>query len=491
IIGVGLVLSLSNGLNQQIAELETGTLSDFPVSIRPTAFLMRTGRQMMGGFNDDAEGEFPTESLLYAVDSANSTVFHQNNIDQAYLDYLEGLDPALYNEISYGRAVAMNVFTSTQTDGDILAINTNDIGWSEIPGNDVFVNDNYDLLAGAFPTGDSELLLVVDTYNNIDLQLLTAIGFAAETETVTFTDLVGKEVRLVFNDDYYVYSDLTTLYFPSPDHHALYDDPESVSLVITGIARAKPDANSTVLSEGILYRKGLTDLVLASAATSAIALAQVDRDTNVITGIPLSEDTKKAMLQVLGADATPVSIQIYPVDFDAKTAVKTYLDAYNDGLAEADQIIYTDLAETITDTVGTFVDTITYVLVAFSAISLVVSSIMIGIITYISVLERTKEIGILRALGARKKDISRVFNAETFLIGLTAGAMGVGFAWILTFPINAILGRLLAEMSNIANFAGTAMIALILVSIILTLTSGLIPSRIAAKKDPVEALRTE
>ncbi len=491
IIGVGLVLSLSNGLNQQIAELETGTLSDFPLSIRPTAFLMRTGRQMMGGFNNDAEGEFPTESLLYAIDSTNSTVFHKNNIDQTYLDYLDGLDATLYNEISYGRAVAMNLFTTAEADDDVLAVDTNDVGWSEIPGNDVFINDNYDLLSGVFPTTDNELLLVVDTYNNIDLELLTAIGFDAATETVTFTDIVGKEFRLVFNDDYYLYLDLTTLFFPSPDHHALYDDPDTITLAITGIARAKPDANSTVLGDGILYRKGLTDLVLANAATSAIALAQAGRETNVITGIPLSAETKKAMMQILGADTTPVSIQIYPVDFDAKTTIKVYLDAYNDELVEADQIIYTDLAETITDTVGTFVDTITYVLVAFSAISLVVSSIMIGIITYISVLERTKEIGILRALGARKKDISRVFNAETFLIGLTAGAMGVGIAWILTFPINAILGRLLAEMSDIANFAGTAMITLILISIALTLTSGLIPSRIAAKKDPVEALRTE
>ncbi|MFA5007005.1 MAG: ATP-binding cassette domain-containing protein [Candidatus Izemoplasmatales bacterium] len=498
IIGVGLVLSLSNGLNKEIADLETGTLSDFPLFISPNAFIMRTPAERMGQFNQDQEGEFPTGSLLYVLDEQASTVFHQNTIDQNYLDFLDGLDPALYNEITYGRAVAMNLFTTAEDGGAVMPVDTGDVGWSEIPGNSIFIEDNYDILAGAYPTSVNELLLVVDTYNNIPLDLLIAIGYDVdalpeenETKLLSFEDIVGKEFRLVMNDDFYTYSDFTTLYFPSLDFDSLYADSDSVPLTIVGIARAAEDAASTVLGEGILYTKGLTDIVLASASTSAVALAQVDRDTNVLTGQPLTADTKDAMLKLLGADATPVSIQIYPVDFDAKNAVKDYLDGYNDGKEEADQIIYTDLAETITDTVGTFVDTITYVLVAFSAISLVVSSIMIGIITYVSVLERTKEIGILRALGARKVDIARVFNAETFLIGLTAGLMGTAITWVLTFPINAILGNLLEEMSNIASFSIAAIVSLILVSIVLTLISGLVPAGIAARKDPVEALRTE
>jgi len=492
IIGVGLVLSLSNGLNKEIDDLQTGTLSDNPLNITPVAYIMRSNRDMMGGFNEITEGEFPTESLIYSYDPEIQDFRHFNKIDQDYIDYVNALDPALYNEIGFGRAVNMNLLTTDEADGNIIPIlDSSDIGWSEIPGNESFVNDNYDLLTGAFPAAVDELLLVVDTYNNVDVSLLAAIGYDADAESIPFEEFLGKEIHLVFNDDYYLYSSFTGRYFPSFDYDALYADDDTLALSIVGIARAKEDANSTVLGEGILYVKDLTDLVLADASASAIAIAQSESDTDVILGTALDADEKKMALQILGADSTPLTITIYPVDFDAKNAIKEYLDRYNDGLDEDDQIIYTDFAQIITDVVGTFVDTITYVLVAFSAISLIVSSIMIGIITYVSVLERTKEIGILRALGARKVDISRVFNAETFLIGLTAGAMGVGITWILTFPINLILGNLLEEMANIASFSVIAMLSLIAVSIVLTLFSGLIPSRIAAKKDPVEALRTE
>ena len=192
----------------------------------------------------------------------------------------------------------------------------------------------------------------------------------------------------------------------------------------------------------------------------------------------------------LGATTVPYDIMIFPKDFDAKAEVLAYLDEWNKDKSDADTIVYTDLADVMTTLSGDIMDAITIVLVAFSAISLVVSSIMIGIITYISVLERTKEIGVLRALGARKKDIHRVFDAETFIIGLCSGGLGIFIARLLTFPVNAIL-KDMTDLPNVAQINPLHALILIVVSVALTVIGGLIPSKLAAKRDPVVALRSE
>jgi putative ABC transport system permease protein len=196
------------------------------------------------------------------------------------------------------------------------------------------------------------------------------------------------------------------------------------------------------------------------------------------------------MLIMLGADTTPTGINIYPKNYSSKDEIKAYLDTYNEGKSEEDQLVYSDLAEAITSITKTLLSTITYVLVGFAAISLVVSTIMISIITYVSVIERTKEIGILRSVGARKKDISRVFNAETLLIGFSAGVLGVGLSYLLSIPINAIINNL-TGIVGIAALNPVHAVLLIVGSMFLTLIAGFIPSRMAAQKDPVIALRTE
>jgi len=229
---------------------------------------------------------------------------------------------------------------------------------------------------------------------------------------------------------------------------------------------------------------------------SDIVNDQKKSDYNVLTTEKFdleTEDGKQAKnttLSVLGADTTPFMIQIYPKDFDSKDEILEVLDSYNEGKEDEDKIIYIDQAALITSMSGSIMDAITVVLIAFSGISLVVSSIMIGIITYISVLERTKEIGILRALGARKKDISRVFNAETFIIGLCSGTIGLIIARILVFPTNAIIENL-TDLPDVARLNPVHGIILLLISILLTVIGGFIPSKMAAKKDPVEALRSE
>ena len=206
-----------------------------------------------------------------------------------------------------------------------------------------------------------------------------------------------------------------------------------------------------------------------------------------------SESSYKANLKKLGyVDLeNPSTINIYASSFEDKDAIADAIKSYNDSVDEEDQIEYTDIVALLMKSVSSIINVISYVLIAFVAISLVVSSIMIGIITYISVLERTKEIGILRAIGASKRDVSRVFNAETFIIGLFSGLIGIGSTLLLNIPINIIVHDLTGIRSINASLPVLGGVGLVLISVLLTFLAGLIPSGLAAKRDPVEALRNE
>jgi ABC-type antimicrobial peptide transport system permease subunit len=230
-----------------------------------------------------------------------------------------------------------------------------------------------------------------------------------------------------------------------------------MNVTVSGIVRIKESSNVSLLYNGLGYYSEVTDYLYENYPNETGAIKE---------------------------------ISLYPNSFDDKELVKTYLDAYNVGLSEDDKVEYVDQAATFTAMVGGVIDTISIVLIAFAAISLVVSSIMISIITYVSVIERTKEIGVLRALGARKKDISRIFNVENVVIGFGSGFVGVAISLLLIIPINLVIEHF-ADMPNVAKLDPFAAIFLIAISIVLAVIAGLIPARMAAKKDPVIALRTE
>lgn len=495
IIGIALVLALANGLNTEIDSLETSTLAQFPIQIDEVAFDLEAAQQAgPPGTNNENEGfeAFPDIDYVIPYEESLSPVQTFNNITDEYIDYINQMDPSLYYEIGISRRVNMILFSESTSD-IVFRLNPGAVGFSPTLNSDDFFNDTYDLLAGTAPSGATELLLVVDEFNRLNINLINELGFDINAETIAYEDFIGKTFKVFYLDEFYSESDTPGIFEPTreADYRSLYESSSGITLTITGIARVDQDAPTSFLGSGLKYHQDLEDMYITNAKSSVFGNAQLNSDTDVITGTMLTPQVKNNLLRSYGVDSTPSQIRIYPVDFEAKTGITDYLDDYNAGVDEDDQIVYTDLASIITTLTSDIIDGVSYVLIAFSAISLIVSSIMIGIITYVSVLERTKEIGILRSLGARKKDISRVFNAETTIIGFFAGGIGVIAAFLLTFPINAIIENLIDDITGLASLRLDHAIILVVISIALTFISGLIPARIASRKDPVAALRVD
>ncbi len=281
------------------------------------------------------------------------------------------------------------------------------------------------------------------------------------------------------------------MYLPSNNYQSMYNNSSNKTLRVVGVLRVKSANEENILAPGFVYSDRLTKSMVAQNADSKIVKAQKASSRNVLTGQTLDNSTAKdQVINALGGSKMPDSIMIYPNTFQNKDKVLKYLDGYNKGKSKADKIIYTDMAGSVSKLTGGLMNAITYVLIAFAAISLVTSMIMISIITYTSVLERTKEIGVLKALGARKKDITRVFDAETAILGVASGVIGIVIAWLATFPINSVIKNL-TNLSNVAQLSLWAAIILIIVSTVLTILGGHIPARMASKKDAATALRSE
>ena len=496
IVGIALVLSISNGMTNYTNSLQSDTLAGFPITINQVVETDSFGPPAGTPFGDPIENEFPDGDTLYAYDSDASQSVHFNNIDEDFVSYLNQMNTDYYNSISYSRAVSLHVVDQTGQ-GNYIKVTTQESSgffgttsyFSELPDNSEFILSQYDLLSGTYPTGYQEIVLVVDSQNRLDLDFLNALGIAVD-ETYTFNDFMGKTFKVVLNNDYY--TELGSVFVPSTDYESMYVSSNSITLTVTGILRVKEEASSELLNEGIGYTTALTDEILRAAIDSDVVITQIASPTvNVLTGQSFNQQlTFDQVMRQIGGNDSPTGVQIYPKSFEDKDLIKAYIDDYNVGKTEAESIVYTDLAEQISSTISSLINTITIILAAFAGISLVVSSVMIGIITYVSVVERTKEIGIMRSLGARKKDISRIFNAETLLIGLASGFFGVVVAQLLNFPINIIIGNLI-DVPNFSNLMLVHAVGLVILSTILTLLAGLIPSGIAARKDPVIALRTE
>ena len=483
IIGISLVLALSNGFQKQIDNFERDTLSNMPISILKDGIDIKEA--ITTSTTNDLE-EYPFDNIIRKEKDVQ-TISHANKIDAKYIAYLNNIDSSYLSGISYGRYTNMNLLIKNNEEVVPFLYQLSPIPETKDGKVDSLVTNNYDLLAGKLPEASNELMLIVDSYNKISADLYNLLGL---TDSSTFTDVLNKEIKLINNNEYY--TEFNNIYIGNTDYTSMYENSNNITLKIVGIIRGKKDNQfSEMAGTGLSYKDSLLKEYINKNKESAIVKKQEEVDYNVLSGQKFDESiTKEMILSTLGGNDIPFSIQLYPKDFNSKDKITEYLDKYNETKQDEDKIVYTDYASTVTELSSGIMNGITMILIGFSSVSLIVSSIMISIITYISVLERTKEIGILRSLGARKKDISRVFNAETCIIGFVSGVMGVGIAYLLTFPINIVIKNA-TNLSNVAHLSVNHVIVMITISIVITMIGGLIPAKMASKKDPVVALRTE
>ncbi len=498
IIGLALILSISNGFNKKIDEYEKNAMSSFPISISNIV------ERQNDSDTSDNKIDYSKESKLYSYDFSKNKKVHVNNISKDYMDYLRKIDDKYLSAISYYRMTDINLIIS---DGnEYKVINNSSINLSTLPedvGDKSFLQDNYDLLAGSYPTDETDLVLMVNDKNKIDKNLMDVLFIDEEKDEIDFKEVVGKEFKLINNDDYY-FKVNDDLFIKNKPSKKLYEKSNTI-LKISGIVRAKKDndlasivdmtdisMNSDATSK-IGYSNKLIEKIILDNKESSIVKAQKNSNGVVFMGGLVFEEagiTRNEALSMLGENDAPDSINIYPNSFDSKEKIIKYLNNYNKNKEAKDKIIYIDYAKEISRLTNNIISGITIVLVFFSSISLIVSSIMIGIITYISVLERTKEIGILRSLGARKKDIARIFNVETIIIGLLSGSLGILITRIILFPVNSILYKL-TELKDVGVLNIYHSLTLILISITLTLIGGFIPAKVASRKNPVQALKSK
>lgn len=605
IIGIAMILSISNGIQLYIDRVQRDTLSSYPITLQAEAIDISSMVSSMTGNSDSEEHE--DKSKIYSNDIMGDMIntmvkeVKSNNLSE-FKKYIENgsSDIKSYvSDIQYSYDVPLNIYmkdtsngveqlnpgtmfdsiygegatstSSAMSSGMGMGMFSNSSVWNQLLGNQQVLDEQYDVLAGHWPENFNEVVLVADKNNEVDDYTLYSLGLKDPEEvrtlfkkmmvgesyetkkdiSYTFDEILDTEFKLVMPTDMYKYNDVTGTWddYSKDDKYMTNVVNNGTDIKVCGIIRPNDDAVSTSLSSGIGYTAKLTEYIIEEVKNSEIAKAQLaDTSVDVFTGVPFDNDRnteitmddvnaymatlspeERAQMQAMTSgmsddqilqlfsaslkarttDATldsnksklgitdldtPSQIDIYATDFDSKEKVQNIIKDYNklqqDDGKEENVINYTDYVGIMMSSVSTIINAISYVLIAFVAISLIVSSIMIGIITYISVLERTKEIGVLRSIGASKKDVSRIFNAETLIEGFVSGALGIVVTLLLCIPANALIKHL-TDISNVAQLPVAGGVILIIISMFLTFIAGLIPAKFAAKKDPVVALRSE
>ena len=500
IVGVALVLTVSNGVTAYIDNVQTQSLQSYPIIVRSSTVVSSSGNILTN------REEFPNTNYITVTNSVTNYQ-HVNQINNEFVSYLDNLEKEKYTVIDYSRTINMRILKKTDT--SIKSISTS--YFSEMINDYDFFNSQYDVIYGNLPKEFNEVLLVIDSYNSISASLLNSLGIDYQKEKYSFEEITKESYKVIENNDYYYYDSTNDRYKnkTSADYLDLYFNAK-IELKICGIIREKPECNFPLYSTGILYTSMLTDYILESSNNSNIVKDQIKYglEKDVITGRPY-EDSESLTSNIskeyqyendlitYGAVAPVTRINIYSENFEDRNYIENYIKE-SEQYKSSRNISYYDYMSGLSKDFATFIEILTKVLIIFALISLLVSSIMIAIITYISVLERNKEIGLLRCLGARKIDIVKVFCSETIIIGLISGILGIFLAITLKEPINSLIRNIITENlslntygKNFVEYDILTMSLLIIGSIIVTVISGLIPAIIASFKQPAKVMKGE
>lgn len=463
LILVALIISVSNGLKKEMNLYEKNVLSSLPIVI-PSVKTKISDKSKI------------PKNKLYSYDYKEENSINQINDD--FVKYINKMKTKDLCDIKYDRNLKFNVLT----EGYNLLDNVEFIQMPSIK----YIKKNYTLLAGSYPKSKNELMLVADQKNRIDKNILDALKFNGD---VNVSDIFKKNMKLIFNDDFYIKKD--NVYFINKNYESVYKNKNNVALKIVGIIRLNKDEVESYKNDltneksSLAYLSNLADDVIDKNINSNIIDDINKNDDIMVEGINMAEGVLK---KKLGGDKTPDLIYIYPKDYTSKNLIINYINKYNKNKKESKKVTYINYSKETIDAAKQMINTISVVLILFSSISLICTSIMIGIITYISVNNRTKEIGILRSIGASKKEVAMIFLSEVLITGASSGVIGIFISNILLFLGNIILRNLDIINQKITLNAQNS-VSLILINVVLIMLGSAIPSFSASKKNPSLALK--
>lgn len=510
ILAACIVVSISNSMENYSEYAQKQALGSYPITI--SSSLVNTEKP---DENEKEYQEYPDSKHINVINEYMSYYSHVNFFSNEYIDYLKKLDPNLYTTMDYGNFLSLNILSKKKNEYSYVS-NTSYL--KEVNSDKDYLESEYDLLYGdSYPDEIGELALVVDKNNCIDAYVLNYLQIDYKgIDSYTFEDICKKEFKVIFNNDYYRYNQTYDKYevyaseYDEVKQKELYEK-SNLTLRITAILRAKKDADNELYKPGLLYTNKLTEYMHDNNKNSDIVKEQLKYglEKNVLTGTPY-EDTitdfyvmKKeykleSNLKELGYYYSISYIKIYTDKFENRSLINEYLKEYNNDKEQDRKILYSDYMGNLTQEFEKFIDILMMVFLIFSCVAIFVSGIMIAILMYVSVIERSKEIGILRTLGYSKANVGMVFLLESAIIGLVSGVIGVIASLLSTKPILKFVAGVVKDsysstfdVSTITSskFDIFQLLIILFGSIIVAMVAALIPAIIAAKKDPVKSMK--